>query len=112
MQVSAASGQDARGKGGGSALLRVLSAGLSAARNLLAADDDHPVQSIFQRADALSEEGKMVLRTDRRDPGAASVTDSRSPHCPRRGHRNDVFELRQRVYVRRTFGSASGQGVL
>ena len=66
------------GKGGEPAVFRLQPADIPAAGALLAADDARPVQSVFQRADALSETGQMVLRADRCGPGAGALCDDRS----------------------------------
>ena len=80
-------------------LLRLWHALLYAVDRILAADDDHTVQSLFERLYTVSEESQMVLRADRYDSCTGIVCDSRSELSTRISPRDDVSEFWKCLYV-------------
>lgn len=82
------------------AALSVQLARLGTVHGVLAADACYSVQSLCQRAHAVSRLCKMVQSVYRDDSGADHSVHSRNRHKARSRNRNHVLKLRQCFYLR------------
>ena len=73
---------------------------------------NYSISSVLEGADALSQKGKMVQCIGGCNPSAGTICDLWLRHSAGFGGWNDVFELRQRIYVRRSACHASESGAL